>query len=391
MVTGRCRRWLVRRPTGRLRPAPAAGRRWSRGARSRGGARVGRAAAGEGPAARASGRARGRAARAARAGRRAAHRGRAGPARRRRRCTCAAAAVAAAGSARLVGRSCHDAAELDRLSTEDYVTLSPVYPTATKPGYGPPLGPPGCAAWPAVRRAGARARRRRARPRGPRPAVAAGAAGVAVMGAVMRAADPAAGGRRIAARPLAHGVLRADSATPQRGGARMTPPVVLTIAGSDSGGGAGIQADLKTFAALGAYGASVITAVTAQNTRGVTRRHPMPPHRGRRAARRGARRLAGGRGQDRHARPPRRSPRDRRGRRAPASCRTWSSTRCWSPSTRAPARRGQRDRAAAAVRDRGRRRTATRRRRCSAGRSAPPTTWPARRRSWPRTARRTSW
>jgi hydroxymethylpyrimidine/phosphomethylpyrimidine kinase len=52
--------------------------------------------------------------------------------------------------------------------------------------------------------------------------------------------------------------------------------IAVTIAGSDSGGGAGIQADLKTFSALGVYGASVITALTAQNTLGVTGIHDVP-------------------------------------------------------------------------------------------------------------------
>ena len=61
------------------------------------------------------------------------------------------------------------------------------------------------------------------------------------------------------------------------GEGRALVPRCLTIAGSDSGGGAGIQADLKAFAAAGCYGMSVVVALTAQNTTGVTAVHELPP------------------------------------------------------------------------------------------------------------------
>ncbi|MFI6128003.1 thiamine phosphate synthase [Micromonospora sp. NPDC051141] len=91
----------------------------------------------------------------------------------------------------LVGRSCHDAAELARLTTEDYATLSPVYPTRTKPGYGPPLGPEGLRELVAVSPVPVLALGGIETPAQVTACVDAGAIGVAVLGAIMRASDPA--------------------------------------------------------------------------------------------------------------------------------------------------------------------------------------------------------
>ncbi len=92
----------------------------------------------------------------------------------------------------LVGRSCHDAAELARLSTEDYATVSPVFPSRSKPGYGPALGTGGLAALAATTSTPVYALGGIERVDQVSACLAAGATGVAVMGAVMRAADPAA-------------------------------------------------------------------------------------------------------------------------------------------------------------------------------------------------------
>jgi thiamine-phosphate diphosphorylase len=91
----------------------------------------------------------------------------------------------------LVGRSCHDEAELSRLSREHYAMVSPIFPTPSKPGYGPPLGLDGLARLaarspvPVLALGGVT-------PGNAADCLAAGATAVAVMGAVMRADDPAA-------------------------------------------------------------------------------------------------------------------------------------------------------------------------------------------------------
>nr|WP_231931737.1 thiamine phosphate synthase [Micromonospora echinospora] len=90
----------------------------------------------------------------------------------------------------LVGRSCHDRAELARLTTEDYATVSPVHPTPTKPGYGPPLHPDGLADLIRTSPVPVLALGGIGTPDQVHACVAAGAVGVAVLGALMRAEHP---------------------------------------------------------------------------------------------------------------------------------------------------------------------------------------------------------
>ena len=144
--------------------------------------------------------------------------------------------------------------------TPDYVALGPIYPTILKAMAFAPQG---------LERIGEWKRRVSEHPSGRDRRAQRGA----------RQSMPRRRRRYRLGRHRHHAERRPGGANPRmdRGDARAVNRVALTIAGSDSGGGAGIQADLKTFAALGVYGASAITALTAQNTRGVSAVHLAPP------------------------------------------------------------------------------------------------------------------
>jgi len=167
------------------------------------------------------------------------------------------------GARKIIGVSTHTLEEARRAEAAgaDYIGFGSMYPTASKDVQHLP-GPELLA---------------RVRPKIGIPIVAigginrdnagtvidSGADAVAVISGILAQDDPA-----LAAAELA--LLFNRKAAAPRG-------TVLTVAGSDSGGGAGIQADLKTITLLGSYGASVITALTAQNTRGVSGIHGVPP------------------------------------------------------------------------------------------------------------------
>ncbi|UJP10668.1 bifunctional hydroxymethylpyrimidine kinase/phosphomethylpyrimidine kinase [Microbacterium sp. KUDC0406] len=172
-------------------------------------------------------------------------------------------ARSALGPDAIVGLTANSAAHLDAVralpaGSVDYLGVGVVHPTATKPDHPPALGIAGFAEFversplPCVAIGGIG-------PDDVAPLRAAGAAGVAVVSAICAAEDP---------RTATRAFLRA-----WHGG---RPPRVLSIAGSDPSGGAGVQADLKAIAANGGYGMAAITALTAQNTQGVRSVH-VPP------------------------------------------------------------------------------------------------------------------
>lgn len=167
------------------------------------------------------------------------------------------------GPEALIGLTANSSAHLDAVDalpsgTVDYLGVGVIRPTTTKPDHPAPLGVEGFrglvsrSALPCVAIGGVGVDDTEALRE-------AGAAGLAVVSALCAADDPATTARQFRRRWLGGSV-----------------PRVLSIAGSDPSGGAGVQADLKSIAANGGYGMAVLTALTAQNTRGVRAVH-VPP------------------------------------------------------------------------------------------------------------------
>ncbi|MBP5802895.1 bifunctional hydroxymethylpyrimidine kinase/phosphomethylpyrimidine kinase [Microbacterium maritypicum] len=167
------------------------------------------------------------------------------------------------GPEALIGLTANSPAHLDAVDalpsgTVDYLGVGVIRPTTTKPDHPAPLGVEGFrglvsrSALPCVAIGGVGVDDTEALRE-------AGAAGLAVVSALCAADDPATTARQFRRRWLGGSV-----------------PRVLSIAGSDPSGGAGVQADLKSIAANGGYGMAVLTALTAQNTRGVRAVH-VPP------------------------------------------------------------------------------------------------------------------
>ena len=174
-----------------------------------------------------------------------------------------AAARALLGPNKIIGKSTHDQEEAQQAERDgaDYIGFGALYPTASKvvsyiPGVGGLKSIRGMVKIPIVAIGGITAGNAC-------PAIEAGADAVAVISSVLSSPRP-----DIAAAELS---LLFNRLRPFPRGA------VLSIAGSDSGGGAGIQADIKTITLLGSYAATVLTALTAQNTRGVASIHGLPP------------------------------------------------------------------------------------------------------------------